>query len=59
MYNNMIKTQQQQIADEILEDLADQLLTTMIKDRSRLTQHGMEVFIQRLRLANELMTESD
>lgn len=55
----MIKTDSQMIADEILEDLADQILTTMIKDRSPLTSHGMEVFIKRLALANGLLREND
>lgn len=49
------QTTQQAIAVEILTDLIDQLQTSMVKDRFCLTDHGLAVFIERLKLANSLL----
>jgi hypothetical protein len=43
------------ISKEILEELAEQIMETMINDGSPLTEAGLAVFIQRLTLANALM----
>lgn len=50
-------SEQQELAKEILIDLADQLLATMARDKFCMTDHGLKVFVQRLRLANALLDD--
>jgi hypothetical protein len=45
----------QAIASEILQELAEIISQTMVKDNSPLTESGLAVFVQRLTLANSLM----
>lgn len=48
----------QEIAREILESIVSQIQTTMIFDKSPLTEKGLWEIHQRLKLASDLLSES-